>query len=190
MRRWPGRPQWSGRPPTPVDLTPHLRSSPGNSHRSRSRSRSCPGHRSPLLREVLAVGHRRDVLEESSLVGSRGREVDRKAGLGVGEAAMRVPMADRDVPPLVEVDVALHEQRVDAVGSDRVGHVGTVPAAFSALRRRPHALPAEGPAPTRSSRRRGRPVPLGPRPSGLSSRLARSRSRRRTTRQPPRSPLA
>ena len=121
------------------------------------------------LREVFAVRHRRDVLEEPTLIGVGRREVHRKACVGIAESAMDVAMGNRNVPPFVDIDVRFCEERVAALGSVRSGHAGTVPAEASSLRRRPCPATAPssrlGAAATRSPRRRARPAPTGTVPS-------------------------
>ena len=57
------------------------------------------------LGQVLAVGHRCDVLEEPAAVLVLRGQVDREAGVGAREAAVEVAVASRRVPPLVDVDV-------------------------------------------------------------------------------------
>ena len=74
------------------------------------------------LREVLAVGHRRDVLEEPSLVLLRRREVDREQRLGLRESSVDVAVAHREIAPLVDVDVRLAELVVASSGSALVVH--------------------------------------------------------------------
>jgi hypothetical protein len=66
-----------------------------------------------VLGEVLAVRHRRDVLEETSLIALLGREVEGEAGIGALEAAVHVAVPNRSLAPFVDVDVGPGEQRID-----------------------------------------------------------------------------
>ena len=70
-------------------------------------------------REVLAIRHRRDVLEEPSLIQLLRGEVDREPGLRTGESAVDVAMANRRSPPLIDVDVGICEELVER---PRCGH--------------------------------------------------------------------
>ena len=65
-----------------------------------------------LLREVLVVGDRRDVLKEAALVLLLRRQVDREAGVRAFEPSVHVAMADRRVAPRVDVDVRFLEELV------------------------------------------------------------------------------
>ena len=69
-------------------------------------------------------------------------------------------MADREVPPLVDIDVRLREQQVDALGSGRVSHRRTVPAEASVepSRLEGRSSPVRGTG--RDGRRRRRLLPV------------------------------
>jgi hypothetical protein len=66
----------------------------------------------PLYAFVLTARRGRDVLKEATLVPFLRREVDRKAGFRALEPSMHVLVADRRVPPFVDVHIGLAEERI------------------------------------------------------------------------------
>ena len=86
-----------------------------------------------VLGEVLTGGHRRDVLEESSLISLRRRQVDRKAGLGPGEATVDVAVPDRRIPPLVDIDIRFGEHLVHGFGLCGLVHGANIACTIPAV---------------------------------------------------------
>ena len=58
------------------------------------------------------------MLEESPFIEVRRRQIHRESRLGLGEATVHVPVTHRAISPLVDIDIRLTEQFVDAVGPD------------------------------------------------------------------------
>ena len=78
-----------------------------------------------VLGQVLAVGHRCDVLEEATLVRPLGRQVDGEPRLGIPESPVHVAVRHRCLTPLVDVDVGRAEGRVGALEGGVVAPTGS-----------------------------------------------------------------
>ena len=91
-----------------------------------------------VLGQVLAVGHRGDVLEEAALVRRLGGEVDGEASVGATEPAVHVAVAHRQVAPLVDVDIGIAKEWVVAsrwvLGWDGVAQRSPLTAGVSPAR--------------------------------------------------------
>jgi hypothetical protein len=82
---------------------------------------------------VLAVWHRRDVLEEPPFIGIFGREVDREAGLGRGESTVDVAVSYWRIAPLVDIDIRFGEHLVHGFGLCGLVHGANIACTIPAV---------------------------------------------------------
>ena len=77
-----------------------------------------------LLRQILVIGHRRDMLEEAALIVRLVGEIEGETGLRPLEPAMDIAVPHRRIAPFVDIDIGLGEERVFGGGGRGAARLG------------------------------------------------------------------